>query len=190
MNAAKQAAWLFIALLALAFSGWYFASSTAVIKLDKLTLSTSPDTIIKQLTVQQFDTHGKLSHYLKTPLLHHIPLDNTHQLTTPHIIIYQPNQPAWEISAKTATALYGGEQITFNNHVIVHQKQNKNRQESTFQTEELTYFPKTELATTPKEITFEQAGNVVHSTGMKAYLAQNHIQLLNNASGTYAPNHG
>ncbi len=190
MNAAKQAAWLFIALLALAVSGWYFASATAVIKLDNQTLSTSPDTIIKHLTVQQFNANGTLRHSLKTPLLRHIPFDNTHQLTTPYIIIFQPNQPAWEINAKTATALHGGEQITFNNHVVVHQKQDANRQASTFKTEELTYFPKQQLATTPKEITFEQAGNVVHSTGMKAYLAQNHIQLLNNASGTYAPNHG
>lgn len=190
MNAAKQAAWLFVALLTLSVSSWYFASSTYLIKLDNETLSTSPDTIIKHLTVQQFDAHGQLSHYLKTPLLQHIPLDNTHQLATPHIIITQPNQPAWEIHAKSATALYGGEQITFNNHVIVHQKQEESRPESTFKTEELTYFPKKQLATTRREMTFEQAGNVVHSTGMNAYLAQNRIQLLNNARGTYAPNHG
>lgn len=190
MNAAKQAAWLFIALLMLAISGWYFASSSTVFKLDNQTLSTSPDTIIKHLTVQQFDANGQLSHYLKTPLLRHIPLENTHQLKTPHILIAQPNQPAWEIHAKSATAIHGGEQITFNNNVIVHQKQDKNRETSTFKTELLTYFPKKQLATTPKEMTFEQAGNVVHSTGMNAYLAQNRIQLLNNARGTYAPNHG
>ena len=190
MNAAKQAAWLFITLLALAVSGWYFASSSIVIKLDDQTLSNTPDTLISHLTVQQFDANGQLSHYLQTPLLRHIPLNNTHQLTTPHIIIAQPNQPAWEIHAQNAIALHGGEQITFNHDVIIHQKQDVHRQESTFTTEELIYFPKDKLATSTKDITFVQAQNVVKSTGMKAWLAENRIQLLSNARGTYVPTHG
>ena len=190
MNAARQAAWLFIALLALAGSGWYFASSKLVIKLDDQTLSTTPDTIISQLTVQQFDVKGQLSQYLQTPLMSHTPLDNTHQLETPHIIIAQLNQPSWEIHALEATALHGGKQITFKNNVMIRQKKDEHREETTLTTEELTYFPKTQLATTQKEITLVQAQNTVQSTGMKAYLAENRVQLLNNARGTYAPNHG
>ena len=190
MNAAKQAAWLLIALLALAGSGWYFASSTPVIKLDDQTLSTTPDTIISQLTVQQFDVKGQLSHYLQTPLLRHIPLDDTHLLDTPHIIIAQPNQPVWEIHARKAVALRGGEKITFKNDVIIHQKKDEHREETTLNTEELIYFPKKKLATTQKEITIVQAKNTVRSTGMKAWLAENRVKLLNNARGTYVPNHG
>lgn len=190
MNATKQAEWLFLALLALAGSGWYFASSSRVIKLDDQTLSTTPDTIISELTVQQFDAQGQLSQYLQTPLMRHIPQDNTHQLETPHIIITQPNQPAWDIHAQKATALHGGQQITFNHEVIIHQKKNKNREETTLTTEELTYFPKNQLATTTQEITILQAKNTVRSTGMNAWLADNRVQLLNNARGTYAPNHG
>lgn len=190
MNAAKQAAWLFITLLALAGSGWYFASSKIVIKLDNQTLSTTPDTIIQHLTVQQFDAKGQLSHYLQTPLMHHIPLDNTHLLKTPHIIIAQPNKPSWEINAREATALQGGQQITFKHHVIIHQGKNEHLEATTLSTEELTYFPKTQQALTEKEITIVQNKNSVHSTGMKAYLAENRVQLLNNARGTYVPNHG
>lgn len=190
MNAVKQAVWLLIALLALAGSGWYFASSKLVIKLDDQTLSTTPDTIISELTVQQFDAKGQLSQYLQTPLMRHIPLDNTHQLETPHIIITQLNQPSWEIHAKNATALHGGQQITFNHHVIIHQNKDANREETTLATEELTYFPKDQLATTPKAISIVQAKNTVRSVGMKAYLAENRVQLLSEARGTYVPNHG
>lgn len=190
MNAAKQAAWLFIALLALAGSGWYFASSKTLIKLDDQTLSTTPDTIISELTVQQFDEKGQLSHYLKTPLMRHIPLDNTHQLNSPDIMITQPQQPSWQIHAKEAIALHGGQQITFKNNVIIHQKKSEHREETTLHTEELTYFPKNQLATTEKNIIIMQAKNTVRSTGMKAWLAESRVQLLNNARGTYAPNHG
>jgi len=190
MNAAKQATWLFITILALAGSGWYFASSTPVIKLDDQTLSTTPDTIIRELTVQQFDAKGQLSHYLQTPLMHHVPMDDTHQLDTPHIIIAQPNQPSWEINAREAIALKGGHHITFKKNVTIHQKKDEHREETTLTTEELTYFPKTQLAITEKNITMMQAKNTVRSTGMKAWLADNRVQLLSNARGTYAPNHG
>jgi lipopolysaccharide export system protein LptC len=190
MNAAKQAAWLLMALVLLACSGWYFARAPFSIKLDNQTLSTTPDTTITHLTVQQFDANGQLSHYLKTPLMHHIPLNNTHQLTTPHIIITQPNQPAWEIRAQQATALQGGQQITFNNDVIIQQKKDAHTEASTLKTEEITYFPNTQLATTLKDVTFVQSGNRVQSTGMNAYLAENRVQLLSHTRGTYASNQG
>lgn len=190
MNAAKQAGWAFITLIMMACSGWYFASSSSIATLDDQTLSTTPDTIVSQLTVQQFDANGELSHYLHTPNMRHIPLNNTNQLATPHIIIHQKNQPAWEIDANEATALHGGLQITFNTNVIIHQQKDQHTQESTLKTEELTYYPKEQLATTLKDVTFVQAGNKVQSTGMNAYLAESRVQLLSNTRGTYAAAHG
>lgn len=190
MNAAKQAAWLFIALLSLGCSGWYYASSKPIRHLDDQTLSKTADMVINNLTVQQFDTDGRLVNYLKTPLMHHIPLNNTHWLKTPHIVIAQPDQPAWEISAQQAIALHGGQQITFNKNVVIHQKNDEHTQESTLKTEEMTYFPKDKLATTLLDVTYERPGNIVQSTGMKAYLAEKRVLLLGQARSTYAPNRG
>lgn len=190
MNAAKQAAWLFVALVSLACSSWYYASSKPVKKLDEHTLSTTADMIITHLTVHQFDVDGRLVNYLKTPLLHHIPLHNTHWLKTPHIVISQPDQPAWDIHAQQATALNGGQQITFNKDVVIHQAKDDHTQESTLKTEEMTYFPKDKLATTLLDVTYERPGNIVQSTGMKAYLAEKRVLLLGQARGTYAPNRG
>src|SRR5680860_1672405 len=109
MNAGKQATWLFIALISLCFSSWYFASSSNIAKLDEKTLSTTVDTIIKNLTVKQYDTAGNLVNYLKTPLLHHTPKDNIHWLKNPFIQVSQQDQTPWEISAKVATSMYGAE---------------------------------------------------------------------------------
>ena len=190
MNTAKQMTWLLFALVSLAFSGWYFASSKHVTRLDAYTLSTTADTIIHALTVHQFDINGHLVHSLKTPLLRHIALNNTHWLKTPHIIVQQDNQPAWDIHAEQATALYGGQQITFNKNVVIHQNKDEHTEESTFTTQEITYFTKDKLATTPLDITYERAGNIVQSKGMKAYLADKRVVLLSNARGTYVPNHG
>lgn len=190
MNAIKQSTWMFLTLIALACSGWYFSGEKVITKLDEQTLSTTPDTIITQLTLRQYNVKGSVSHYLQTPSMHHVPLNNTHHITTPHIIVVQENQPPWEIHAKEATAIQGGQQISFNKNVIIHQKQDEHTQESTLETEEMIYFPHKQLATTAKRVTFTQAGNVVTSTGMKAYLAENRVQLLSNAQATYESNHG
>jgi lipopolysaccharide export system protein LptC len=191
MNALKQSTYSFLILITLACSGWYFASNkTTTMKLDDHTLSTTPDTIITKLTLLQFDTNGRVSHYLQTPLMHHIPLNNTHYLTTPHIKVSQDKQTPWEIHAKEATAIQGGQQITFNKKVIIHQERNQRDQETIVTTEEMTYFPQKHLATTLKPVRFSQAGNVITSTGMNAYLAENRVQLLSNARAFYASNHG
>ena len=191
MIAAKQTAWLFVALLCLACSGWYFTSAPVVKKLDEHTLSTTTDMVINYLTVHQFDKDGRLVNYIQTPLMHHTSQNNTHWLKAPHIVISQQNQPAWEIHAEQAIALYGGKEITFNQHVVVHQAPDKHTQESTFKTESITYFPKDKLATTLLDVTYEQPGNIVQARGMKAYLAEKRVKLLGQARGTYeARSHG
>ncbi|KTD07097.1 LPS export ABC transporter periplasmic protein LptC [Legionella jamestowniensis] len=189
MNAAKQAAWLFCALIVLACSGWYFAGSTTIVKLDDKTLSQSPDTLVTNLTVRRFDEKGKLINYLYTPQMQHIPAENTNLLKTPKIIITQPGQPAWQISSEHAKAIHGSEQITFIRHVVVHQNKGERSQESTMKTEKLLYFTKEKLATTDLAVSFEQPGSIVHSQGMKAYLADKRVQ-LSKAHATYEPKHG
>ena len=187
MSAAKQAIWLFLALIGLSCSGWYFASSSTIVKLDETTLSTTPDMIVHTLTVRQFDANGLQVNYLQTPLLHHTQQNNTHWLKTPHVIIVNANQKTWDIQSKQALALHGGETITFTKEVIIHQKEDAHTSESTISTEELTYFPKDKLATSPLKVTYKQQNNQVEAVGMRAYLNDKRVQLLSQARGTYAP---
>lgn len=190
MNASKQAAWLFIALICLAASGWYFASSSKKFELlDDETLSTTADAIITNLTVQKFDLQGHLVNALNTPLLHHIPRHNQHWLKNPSIVVSQEAQAPWEIHSDQATSLNGGDQITFSQHVILEQKE-KNSVKNTVLTEELTYFPNTKFATTDQEITLKQPGSIVHSLGMEAWLSEKRVKLLHQARGQYDPKRG
>lgn len=190
MNAAKQAFYLFASLLLLASSGWYFASSSPKFKLDAHTLLTTTDTVINGINLRKYDLAGKLENSMQSPFMRHIPKDNTHWIKSPNIIINQPNQPSWEINAEQAIAVHGGEKITFSRQVWIHQGKGEKTTESTFTTEEVTYFPKTKLALTSKDVLFEQPGNRIQSKGMRANLEKKHIQLLGQARGVYAPKHG
>ncbi|KTC85608.1 MULTISPECIES: LPS export ABC transporter periplasmic protein LptC [Legionella] len=190
MNAVKQAAWLCCVLIALACSGWYYVSSTSSVnRLDDQTLSNSADMIISNLTVKRFDEMGKLVNYLFSPEVQHIPNNNMHFFSSPRLALTeaQGNQPAWEISSKQGKAINGGERIIFTNDVVVHQNKGQHNQESTLKTEELTYLPKDKLATSQVAVSFEQPGRTVHSEGIKVYLADKRVQLLNQARATFEP---
>ena len=190
MNAAKQAFFLFASLILLACSGWYFASSGTKFKLDAETLLATTDAVMTNLNLQQFSSSGQLANSLQSPLVRHVPKNNTHWIKTPRITIVQDGQGAWEINAKQATALYGGKKITFKDSVGIHQHKGLHNEESTFTTEAITYFPKTKHAITSKDILFEQPGHQVQAKGMKADLEKKHIRLLSQARGVYDPNRG
>lgn len=190
MNAARQTLWLLFTLIILAGSGWYYANLNPITKLDKETLSSTIDTTITDLTVRQYNEQGQLINLLTTPLMQHVPKDDIHFLQTPHIVISQENQPAWEINSVKAKSLNGGSRITFIEHVVVHQNPGDKTQESTLKTEEVTYYPKEKKATTDLFVTFEQPGNIIQSTGMNAYLDEKRVELLHKARGSYEPNKG
>ncbi|ARG97848.1 LPS export ABC transporter periplasmic protein LptC [Legionella micdadei] len=187
MNAAKQAAWLFCLLVALAGSGWYYASSKSVTRLDEQTLSNSADMMITHLSVKQFDYAGKIINYLIAPEVRHVPNNNMHFFTSPRLALSEANQPAWEIKSKNAQAINGGEKIIFTNDVVIHQNKGEHNQESTLKTQEITYLPKDKIATSQATVHFEQPGRIVRSEGIKIHLADKRVQLLSQARATFEP---
>lgn len=190
MNAVKQGMWLFFALIACVWSGWYFSRSLSIIPLDAQTLASTPDAIVSGLTIRQFNDQGHLINLLESPKMQHIPNQNTNLFESPHIILTQDNQPSWDIRSQKAHATNKGEQINLSDNVIIHQNTNNSTKESTLKTEALTYFPKQKFATTPLAVSFEQAGSTIHAIGMNAYLDDKRVELLGKTQATYEPNHG
>lgn len=189
MNAAKQATWLFCLMITLACSGWYFAISTTKVKLDDETLANTADSIVLGLTIRQFSTNGLLANFLESREMQHIPDKDINLFTSPHIIVSQENQAAWDIRSDKAQSINKGEKITFIKDVVIHQDKSEKAQESTFKTEELVYFPKQKFASTALAVVFEQPGSTIHSTGMNAYLEDKHVELLGKTRAIYKPNH-
>lgn len=60
----------------------------------------------------------------------------------------------------------------------------------TIEAEEMTYFPQNKLAQTETHVVVTQAGNTMQSEGVKAYLAENRVELLHQARVTYDPKQG
>lgn len=185
MNAARQAGWAFCLLLALAGFGWYFASLPEANKLDEESLAKTPDAIFLKIKVREFDEKGELVHILESPEMQHIPEQDKNLFSSPHLIIKQDS--FWDIRAASAIAFNKADEIQLIKDVIIHQ--DKKEQSATFKTQRLSYFPKLKFAMTKEPLRFEQEGKVVEAVGMKAYLNDKRVQLLNKARAVYVPVH-
>src|ERR1044071_8419532 len=99
---------LFSSLLGLSFFGWYFANSPVPGQISARAFMQKVDLEVSQLRVKKFDTEGTLVHSFQSTLVQHIPDNDTHFITLPHISSRQPNKPLLEISSLTATATQNG----------------------------------------------------------------------------------
>jgi lipopolysaccharide export system protein LptC len=190
MSTARQAFGLGILLFVLAYVCWYGASSTRPPALNESRLLSLPDHRFTALTVQQFDTTGRLIHQLTTPFMQHFPKDNVSWMKQPQILVTELDQPTWNIQANEASTLDGDKRITFQHEVLIHHGAYENNPAGTIQTDHISYFPHQKLASTNAEITWTQPGNIVQSTGMNAYLDKHQIDLLQHARAIYEPAHG
>jgi len=157
--------------------------------LDSDTLAKTSNVMIYDLQYRQYDTKGRMVHFLETPLMQHIPKHNQHLLTTPHIITNEVDQSPWDISAKEATAIEGTQKVTFHHNVNIRQEK-ADHSDTLLHTEQLIYFPHQKKATSNAEVTLTQAENQVQSKGLEIDLATSHVRLLSNARGHYVPKKG
>ena len=187
MRKTKLINWICIIITGLIFSFWYYISSTDnnAFTIDKDKLKNSVDATISDISFKEFNDKGKLTNFLETPMIEHVPKNNTHLLTQPHIIVREENKEPWDISAKYAKAVKGGKKIVFSNDVSIIQKKDIGEGNILLSTEEITYFPNKKYAITRKNVRLQQNNSIVKATGLKAFLAENRIKFLSNTRGHY-----
>lgn len=190
MNQLTRFASTILIVMIVVYCGWYLSNRDDVTTLNQEELSTTVDATATRLSVKQFDATGTLVNQLSSPEMQHIPKGNIHWFKNPKIIVVQDEKPAWNISARRAKSIEGGQRIVFMKQVVVHQNAGADTPESTLKTERITYYPDRKKAMTKALVTFEQPGNSMQSMGMNAYLAEKRVELLHRAKGIYDPKKG
>jgi lipopolysaccharide export system protein LptC len=179
---------LFSVITVLAASAWFFLTHSS--KPFKAIDSNIPDHQFTSIHVEQFSKTGQPVYALNSPAAYHLPNEDKHYLTTPHILVTQTKQPAWTIQSKQATITSKGEEITFQNQVIIEHEAYKNTKAGVLKSEELHYFTKKKYASTPLLVTWEQEDKELQAIGMHADLISHHIELLEDVRVHYRPAHG
>lgn len=190
MNSSKGITGIFSILVIMAAAAWYFLTDASPQVVDQNVLNSSPDHRFTSLEIEQFDAAGNRLHALQTPYAHHIPGEQNLWLKTPRIWVTEANQPTWTIQSQEAIISDDGQEVVFKKQVEVEHNAFKNTPAGVLKSERLSYFPKTQLASTPLKITWEQDENTMEAIGMKADLAEHQVDLLHDARAIYRPAHG
>lgn len=179
----RRFSYLFLTLSLLMGFGWTLLHSK------KMPIEKPPslrvDATAKDLSVQQFDTQGRLMHLFTSPGMQHFTKTNTYVFQNPRIVVSQEEKPSWNIHSKVAIVSQEGSCIVFKKDVVIHQNSSTTNPKSTLKTEKIRYYPKEKKASTDQLITFKQAGHFIQSRGMKAYLDEKRVELLHQARGSY-----
>ncbi len=176
---------LFTVLSLSATSAWLFLTDTS--KPFKRATKDIPDNRFTSLHVEQFSKTGARVYTLDVPSAYHLPDTNMHYLTSPHIAITQVNQPTWNIQSLRASITPEGEEIIFQNNVVITHDAYENNKPGVFKTEELHYFTKKKHASTPLLVTWEQEDKDLKATGMQADLVSHRVELIKDVRAHFRP---
>lgn len=146
-----------------------------------------PDGYMEEVTAMVMDKQGKLKMQVQTPRLTHYNEKNTSILISPSIIMYRNSTWPWYITAKTAKALLGVEQVNFYDDVHIQHPADKTSPATLIRTETLTVLPDQQVARTEDFITLSQPNLKVSAKGMYADMGKGTIQLIAETKGEYEP---
>lgn len=146
-----------------------------------------PDSFMTGVVATNMNKEGGIQSRLYSPEMVHFPLNNSTDISLPHIIFYTQEGNPWDLTANNGKANYGINQIELWNNVVINRTQSKANEPLSLHTSELTVYPQLQFASTDKAVVIKQLESIIHSKGLKANLKTGILKLTEKAHGVYDP---
>lgn len=174
-----------LTLLAL-ISFWIESTVKAPLHKSKASLRHDPDYFLENFVTTKTDVNGNIKTMLAATSMHHYPDDDSTFLTRPRFTQFTENKPSTQIEAQKGQISSNGEQVEFNNKVVVYKQANANRPDVRLTTDYLRIFAKQEIAKTDSAVVITQGSKtVIRGTGMIYDKGQETFTLLKNVKVHY-----
>jgi lipopolysaccharide export system protein LptC len=128
-----------------------------------------PDYYIDNMVRRTLGAEGQLANVLRAERLEHFPDDDSTQLASPHLEIYNGTVEPWHVVAERGWVSSGNEVVLLHGPVEIW-RQNKAG---------LRVLPKEQYAESAQPTTIIAPATVSHSVGMRANFAHERLELLN-----------
>lgn len=185
--------WLIVLVLVIIFATMKYSNNDNATPPTTAAEKTFPHIFITDVEMRQFDQQGGLHYQLNTPLIRHYQekehaskLDYTLFDTPVFVLVDDPKQPAWIITAQEGRRENNGLWVTLSKDVLARQT-SATQGETTFTTEELQLNTQEQFAETSKAVTMRAAKSQIDAMGLRADIKRNHVELLSHVKGTYEP---
>lgn len=177
-----------IAALNIALLSWIIKPHTSEFSL-KNYLDQKPQEYMKDAFVSIYSEEGSLKNELSSQYWAYLPREKISRLVKPYLKIYKKDGSTWLINALKGKALQPTigtiEQLELQQEVVIERPQTTSLYPLKLETSQITYEPKTEIAKTNQFITMTKPGLKVTGFGMRAYLNQGSVELLQDVKTFY-----
>ena len=152
------------------------------------------DIYVENLRATSFGTDGKPLQLLSAARGEHFPDDDTTVFTKPDLVLKDPKQPAFAVTADSAKISGDRNNVWFSGNVHAKRdadpaaaKGSRDASAQTLATESLHVLPRERRAETDKAVTIEDARGIIHAVGMKLDAEQKTVKFLSRLQGTIEP---
>ncbi len=144
-----------------------------------------PDYYLEGVSATVIDAAGKPRYQLQAQRVEHFPDNNEISLEAPQLEMIREDDSRWFIRSETGTILENGDRILLHGEVILTQRGREPASQIKMVTRDLTVLPPEDFAETAQRVIITQSRNQLSGTGMRAYLAEDRLELLADGKGTY-----
>ena len=161
-------------------SAWLLNRLSETGSTEQPVLRHDPDNYMHDLTTLTMNQDGSAKNKLYADYMAHYPDDNTIELINPRLDIFRSDKPPTTITAEKGWVTEDNEVILLSGEARLIQLDAEGVRELEIITSDVRVLMDQEYAETDKPATIFVKTTTIKSTGMKAYLDENRLELLNN----------
>jgi lipopolysaccharide export system protein LptC len=149
----------------------------------------TPDYFLRDFTITTMGPDGRPEQRLTAELMQHYPDDDTTDLTHPNILLYDKDNPPWEVRSETGWLSGDGELLVLQGMVTIDRAAGPNNRPLHLITRDLQVRPKENYAETDQKVTIRSLHDQQESDGMQAWFRKPiRLRFAPNVRGRYEIN--
>lgn len=144
-----------------------------------------PDYFIENMVRRTTGVDGEVANILRADRVEHFPDDDSTELASPHLEIYNGDPQPWHVVAERGWVSSGNDVVLLHGEVEIWRLDDSGQRVYEVLTSELRVLPKEQYAETDSPAIIVGPATVTRATGMRANFAHSRLELVNRVRSKY-----
>ena len=179
--------WLTALALLAAFTWWLQHLVEPAIAPAKRSVRHDADYTMETFTVTQMNAAGQTHYRLQADLMEHYADDGSAHLVKPQVRFFSRERVPWTLAAETGTVAANNSEIRLTGAVLIERPASATQAPLRLTTSNVLIRPGDEYAETREPVMLQDPLNTTRAIGMRVRMNDEHVQLLSQVQGRYAP---
>ena len=146
-----------------------------------------PDFYMENFETTTMGADGKPQRSLEARYMAHFPDTDTHEFERPYMLLYRVDGPPWHVRSERGWLSASGDVMLLLGKVHIWRDNASGTKELDVKTEDLRVLPDTSYGETDQAVVITTPNSRTTGVGMKAFMAESRMELLNDVRTLYQP---